>query len=263
MNDVLREITGIRSPFLDLHSNAHRVIKFHRLFFQSPPIVVISVPERGPREEYAMLTAAVRGLTDEFKLKVLVDGTPDSIPPDTLATKRQVVLFVHDMRQDQLESIAGYNKLVTFMRENKINDGVWEALGGNPASYISLNSLYRGLVMDNAPKDAIVAAIKKHVYWVLMITLNKIVFDCSANTKSLIEMLRRRKMTRIELTELIANGYSFDYPNMVFRKATRDYHCYIEPTSSAVSLIIANHPKSSSDLHRLVETLFTAKVDTK
>ena len=96
MDGVLRDVTGIRFSFLDLHSNARRVITFHRLFFRNPPIVVISVPERGPRENYADVTAAVRGLTDKFNLKVLVDGSPDSIPPNILTTERQVVLSVNE-----------------------------------------------------------------------------------------------------------------------------------------------------------------------
>ncbi len=263
MDGVLRDITGIKFSFLDLHSNARRVIKFHRLFFRNPPIVVISVPERGPREEYAMVSAAVRGLTDEFKLKVIVDGSPNSIPPDTLSTERQVVLSVNEMSQDQIESIANFNELITFMRENKINDGVWEVLGGNPAKYISVNERYIGLVMKNASKDVIVAEIKQHIYSVLLDTLTKIVLEGSANTRNIIEMFRERKITRIAKTELIPNGLSLDYPNKVFREVTYRVKCYIEPTSSAVSLIIANHSKDESDLTHLLETLFTPKADTK
>ena len=112
------------------------MIKFHQLLFRNPPIVVISVPERGPNQEYADISAAVRGLTDKFKLKVLVDGSPNSIPPDTLSTERQVLISVNEMSKDQIESIADFNELIAFMRENKISDGVWEVLGGNPADYV-------------------------------------------------------------------------------------------------------------------------------
>ena len=263
MDGVLRDITGIKFSFLDLHSNARRVIKFHQLLFRNPPIVVISVPERGPNQEYADVSAAVRGLVDEFKLKVLVDGSPNSIPPDTLSTERQVLISVNEMSKDQIESIANFNELITFMRENKISDGVWEVLGGNPADYVSVDMLYKSLILDSAPKDIIVEEIKKHIYLVLLSALTSIILKCSANTKNIIEMFRERKMTRIAMSELKADGVSLDYPNKVFRESTYRDDCYIEPTSSAVSLIISNHCKNKYDIHLLHEKLFTPKIDAK
>ena len=263
MDSVLRAITGIKFSFLDLHSNARRVIKFHRLLFRSPPIVVISVPERGPREEYAHVSAAVRGLTDEFKLKVLVDGSPNSIPPDTLSTERQVLISVNEMSKDQIESIANFNELITFMRENKISDGVWEVLGGNPAKYVSVDMLYKSLIMKNVPKDIIVGEIKKHIYSVLLSTLTSIILNCSANTKNIIEILRDRNITRIAKSELSANNVLLDYPNKVFREAIDGNVCYVEPSSSAVTLIISENIKYEKDIYLLHETLFTPKVDAK
>ena len=263
MDGVLRAITGIKFSFLDLHSNARRVIKFHQLLFRNPPIVVISVPERGPREEYADISAAVRGLTDEFKLKVLVDGSPNSIPPDTLSTERQVLISVNEMSKDQIESIADFNELIAFMRENKISDGVWKVLGGNPAKYVSVDMIYKSLIMDNAPKDIIVEEIKKHIYSVLLSTLTSIILNCSANTKNIIEMFRERNITRIAKSELSANNVSLDYPNKVFREAIDGNVCYVEPSSSAVTLIISGNIKYDKDIYLLHETLFTPKVDAK
>ena len=262
MDGILRDITGIKFSFLDLHSNARRVIKCHQLLFRNPPIVVISVPERRPNQEYADISAAVRGLADEFELKVLVDGSPNSIPPDTLSTERQVVISMNEMSKDQVESIARFNELVSFMRENKISDGVWEVLGGNPAKYISVNTLYKRLVMKNVPKDIIVEEIKKHMYLVLLSTLSKNILDCSANTEKIIGVFRDRKMIRIPKTELKADGFSLDYPNKVFREVTYCDNCFIEPSSAAVSLIISNNTKNNFDLGHLHKTLFTPKVDT-
>ena len=263
MDGVLRDITGIKFSFLDLHSNARRVIKFHQLLFRNPPIVVISVPERGLRQEYADVSAAVRGLVDGFKLKVLVDGSPNSIPPDTLSTERQVLISMNEMRKDQIESISDFNELITFMRENKISDGVWEVLGGNPAKYVSVDMLYKSLIMKNVPKDIIVGEIKKHIYSVLLSTLTSIILNCSANTKNIIEILRDRNITRIAKSELSANNVLLDYPNKVFREAIDGNVCYVEPTSSAVTLIISWNIKYDKDINHLHETLFTPKVDAK
>ncbi len=60
--------------------------------FKLPPIVVITVPERQAGEPYADVTAAVSALAGVFGLKVIVDGSPDSIPPELLTTRRQTVM---------------------------------------------------------------------------------------------------------------------------------------------------------------------------
>ena len=135
--------------------------------------------------------------------------------------------------------------------------------GGNPAKYVSVDMICKSLIMKNAPKDIIVEEVKKHIYSVLLSALTSIILNCSANTENIIGMLRERKSIRIAKTELSADGVSLDYPNKVFREATYRDDCYIEPTSSAVSLIISNHSKNKFDINHLHEKLFTPKVDAK
>ena len=123
--------------------------------------------------------------------------------------------------------------------------------------------LYKSLIMDNAPKDIIVEEIKKHIYSVLLSTLTSIVLKCSANTKNIIQMFRDRNIRRIVMSELEANNVSLDYPNKVFREAIDGNVCYVEPSSSAVTLIISGNIKYDKDIYLLHETLFTPKVDDK
>ena len=117
--------------------------------------------------------------------------------------------------------------------------------------------------MKNVPKDIIVGEIKKHIYSVLLSTLTSIILNCSANTKNIIEILRDRNITRIAKSELSANNVLLDYPNKVFREAIDGNVCYVEPTSSAVTLIISENIKYEKDIYLLHETLFTPKVDAK
>ncbi len=56
--------------------------------------MVIKVPEREIGEGYAQVTSAVRELADEFGLKVIVDGSPYSLPPTLIATKRETVVAI-------------------------------------------------------------------------------------------------------------------------------------------------------------------------
>ena len=48
--------------------------------------MVIRVPERESGEPYAQVTSAVRDLADLYGLRVVVDGSPNSLPPTLLAT---------------------------------------------------------------------------------------------------------------------------------------------------------------------------------
>ena len=61
------------------------------MIFRESPLVVITVPERSPGDKYADVTAATRLLIDKFKLRVMVDGSLNSIPLILLTTRQQEV----------------------------------------------------------------------------------------------------------------------------------------------------------------------------
>ncbi len=235
------------------------MINFHRFFFDAPPIVVISVPERGPNREYAEITAAVRGLTEQFKLKVVVDGSPCSIPSNTLLSSRQWVIFMNEMSRDQIEAIKEFQEVIRFMKKNAINDGVWEVLGGDAVSYVIVDTLYREMIMTNKPKDIIVAAIKQHVCSVLLRAYSAVI-SCGAHTNSIIKLCREQKTTQMEMLELMAHRAAWDGPDKVFRST---YDAYVEPTSSAVSLVICNRFNNNIDVIRWHEKLFAPKIQAE
>jgi hypothetical protein len=63
-------------------------IFWYRLFtFGRSPIIVINATERKVGQEYAGLTGAVRTLVDKYKLRVVVDGSPNSLDETLLRTK--------------------------------------------------------------------------------------------------------------------------------------------------------------------------------
>ena len=63
--------------------------------------MVIRVPERVGDAKYADTPSAVRYLADEFGLRVVVDGSPNSLPPELLRTNRELVMDVEPMSRDQ------------------------------------------------------------------------------------------------------------------------------------------------------------------
>ena len=70
--------------------------------FKRSPIIVIRVPERQIDEKYAQVTSAVRALADDFGLRVIVDGSHNSLPPELLATTRETVIDVETMSKEMI-----------------------------------------------------------------------------------------------------------------------------------------------------------------
>ncbi|RYH07974.1 hypothetical protein EON65_41280, partial [archaeon] len=138
------EVTGIRVRFFQLAANTQRVLFFYNFMFKRPPIVVLRVPERQKGQQYADVTAAVRALADDYGLRVVVDGSPNSLPPELLTTKRQRVHLVEPMPREMIESIPEYNEFVQTLRRFYLDNAVWQVLGGCPAEYLEI----RGLIAE-------------------------------------------------------------------------------------------------------------------
>ena len=135
MGKVVQEITNIRSPFFKLSSITRRVLWFYSFMGRSLIVVIqVSVRQRG--YPYASLTEAVRGLPDDFGLRVIVDGSLNSIPPEIMATGRELNFHVMPMEKDQITEIPELSKLIEFLRKHSLENAVWDVLGGSPTSAV-------------------------------------------------------------------------------------------------------------------------------
>jgi hypothetical protein len=255
MDKAMREITDIRMFNFSLLGSMKRVLWFYTLFLR-PPILVIRVPERQQGQQYADVTAAVRGLADEFGLRVIVDGSPNSIPPELQATKRQTNIFIMPMDRGMIESIPEYLNLIEFLREHKLDRAIWEVLGGSPQCYNILTEEVSMLKKNNYPTVQIVEAVKNHIHSILLKALNKNIAKSSSNTKQILKLFRELKVVKSSVSEIEANGFLLDYPNKVFREVETNKHFYVEPTSPAVKLIIAENISNNDDVAALVEKIF-------
>ena len=56
--------------------------------------------------------------------------------------------------------------------------------------------------------------------------------------------------------ELEAKGLSLDYPNKVFREVKSSGRRFVEPSTSAVSLIITQEIVDDDGVHHLLDELF-------
>ena len=222
--------------------------------------MVIRVPEREIGQNYADVTSAVRDLTDLYGLRVVVDGSPNSLPPTLLATKRETVIAVEPMTKEQIESIPEFKGLIALLKSHNLDEPVWKVLGGSPADYLKLEEAItdnKSSLSDTASEE-VVNQVKNHLQSVLSDSLNKNVVKSNFNTIQIIKIFREKKIIRIPVTELKAMGLLLDFPNKVFREVKTMEDWYIVPSSPAVSLIIAENIQSDEGVRELRDKLFKA-----
>ena len=214
--------------------------------------MVIRVPERQSGEPYAQVTSAVRDLADLYGLRVVVDGSPNSIPPELLSTKRETVIAVEPMSKELIESIPEFKDLIDFLKSHNLDEPVWKVLGGSPIDYLKLKKLVVKMSsLPNTASDEIVNHVKNYLQSVLSDTLYKNVVKSSLNTKQMINIFRERKVIKIPGTEL----EPLDYPNKVFREVKTMGRWFVEPYSPAASLIISENIQDDDGVYELLEKL--------
>ena len=218
--------------------------------------MVIRVPERQTGQNYADVTSAVRALADDFSLRVIVDGSPNSIPPELLTTERETVISVEPLSKEQIESIPEFKGLIDVLKSRNLEGPVWKVLGGSPAGYLKLKQLVVKMSLPDAASDEVVNQVKNHLQSVLSDSLNKNVANSSFNTKQIIKIFRERKVIKIPKAELEGMGFLLDYPNKVFREVKTMEDWYIVPSSPAVSLIISENVQNGVGVRELRDKLF-------
>jgi hypothetical protein len=219
--------------------------------------VVIGVPERKIGEPYAVVAAAVRDLTEIYGLRVVVDGSPNSLHPGLLATKREIVIDAESMSKEQIESIPEFKGFIDFLKSHNLDESVWKVLGGSPADYMKLKVVIADnqWFLSDTSYDMVVNQVKNYLQSVLSDSLNKNIANSSTNTQAIIEVFRNKKVNKIPMLELAAIGLLLDYPNKVFRKVNISHDCFVEPYSPAVSLIISENVKNNDGVYELLEKL--------
>ena len=219
--------------------------------------MVIRVPERQTGEPYAQVTSAVRDLADLYGLRVVVDGSPNSLPPELLATKRETVIAVEPMSKEQIESIPEFKELIDFLKSHNLDEPVWKVLGGSPADYLKLKGTINKdkLTLSDTVSDELVNKVKNYLQSVLSDSFNKNVLNSSSNTKKIIQIFKKKKNTKMPKAELEALRFLLDYPNKVFREVKTMGRWYVEPSSPAVSLIISENVTDDDGVFKLLEKL--------
>ena len=147
VSSALASVAGVRSSLWDPRPSALRVLWWYR-WLLPPPIVVLRVSERPAGEPFAQTAGAVRSLVD-YGFRAVIDSSPNSLEPGTLATLRQDAIELGPMPRALLFSLPEHAALHGALREAGLEDVVWAVLGGVPAHYTALRDKLRRA----APKD--------------------------------------------------------------------------------------------------------------
>jgi len=147
VSSALASVAGVRSSLWDPRPSALRVLWWYR-WLLPPPIVVLRVSERPTGEPFAQTAGAVRSLVD-CGFRAVIDSSPNSLEPGTLATLRQDVIELGPMPREMLFSLPEHAALHVALREAGLGDVVWAVLGGVPAHYTALRDKLR----EAAPED--------------------------------------------------------------------------------------------------------------
>jgi hypothetical protein len=106
IKNTLQRLTRINFDFIPPFYSAKRVVFWYSLFTCGrSPIIVINAAERKVGQEYAGLTGAVRTLVDKYKLRVVVDGSPNSLDETLLRTTRQSIIDIKPMPKEMIWKI--------------------------------------------------------------------------------------------------------------------------------------------------------------
>jgi hypothetical protein len=254
IDQVLRNLTNVTVTAFSAPHSARRVLFWYRLLFIKPVIVVLKVPERQSGEKYSQLTSTVRELTDTYGIKVIVDGSPNSIPPELLTTSRDLALPVYPMTKEMIESIPEYADMIAFLKKHNLFGVAYDIIGGVPARFEHFLDVIPTTYTGTSEVAAAISTIKGRLQSQMADEL-RLCERASHNTKQMMSWFEKVKVTEIPTAELMAEEFMVDYPNKVFRESKKDNRWVVAPANPCMGLIIREQLKNSEDIRNFIDRL--------
>ncbi|KAI3632709.1 hypothetical protein MIR68_009251 [Amoeboaphelidium protococcarum] len=251
INAVLRDVANVNYGPWNPRSNAARVLWWYRRFAISPPIAVLNATERSPGEAYAGLTGAVRTLKEKYGLRVIVDGSPNSLPPSLLSTERQRVLVIQPMDWETVQKLEQCKPALEWINSAGLEKAVWAVLGGVPAKYDRLVNVIMESKLDPSKDlrvvigDFLVDEVKKAMKSVTEAT------EAFPDMKKILELLDAElKVPRKALAE---NNLQRPILDEILREIERDGKFVLVPASGAISLVLRHKLSNAPSLDELLK----------
>jgi hypothetical protein len=197
IKNAIQELANPPFKFMNPLKSAPRVIMYYRLFtLGRSPIIVINATERKVGQDYAGLTGAVRTLVDKYKLRVIIDGSPNSLDETLLRTNRQRVFDIKPMDKEMVWKIVQLKDLFKYAKEAGLEDTVFAVLGGIPSKY---EELWDNSMIDlEAGRDAR-EVIGAHLCAAIYATINLVIDSKSqaVDMKEIIKMFAKDNSSKL------------------------------------------------------------------
>ena len=135
---ALGAVANVPNTSTSVNYAGPRVIFWYQLMFRHYPLVILNINERSPHDPHANFAEAAKTSTYNYRLRVLVEGSNNTLPDELFATKRGRSIDVVEMDQGTVESISEFKISITSLREADLADVVYHIIGGVPADYDAL-----------------------------------------------------------------------------------------------------------------------------
>jgi hypothetical protein len=141
---ALGAVANVPAKFTPVDHSGPRVIFWYQLMFRHFPLVILNIKEKSPNKPHAEIAEAARTLSSDYQLRVLVDGSNNTLPDELFVTMRGHFVDVDEMDQETVESIPEFEIFITSLREADLADVVYHIIGGVPAHYKWLRDVTAG-----------------------------------------------------------------------------------------------------------------------
>ena len=254
IKNTLVELASPPFKFMDQDKAASRVIFWYRLFtLGRSPIVVINATERRVGEDYADLTGAVRTLVDKYKLRVIVDGSPNSLDETLLHTNRERLIDIKPMTKEMVWQIGQIQDLLKYVKEASLEETLFAVLGGNPSRY---ERLWENSMFDlHSGRDAR-EVIGGHLCATVSAAIKLVNESCGHDATGTAKLIKLFQETRIfTKSTLVTNQLQRPIPDKVFREVEREGIYVLIPASRAIGIVLQHGLSEKPTLNKLEELI--------
>ncbi len=154
---VHRQIGGYRA--LGKSDGDAKRVMFMFKVFGARPTVVFRVRERSAGDKFAQITSATRTLVGEG-YRIIIDASPNSVEPEAMTTKRQLLLEMEEMSREVMLREAEFEAMFERLQKVALDELVWQTLGGVPASISKLANELKG-VSDELVRPIVEKVVKR------------------------------------------------------------------------------------------------------
>jgi hypothetical protein len=253
----LTAITRMRYGFFDKTDSARRIATCYKFFFRHRPTIVISAAQRNLDQPFAQIPQAARDL-GYLGFNVIVDASDHSFPKEGL-TKREDYLEMIPMKKDMIEDIPQFNDLIKYLKSIKMDEVVFETLGGIPLNYEELEKKWTtSLYIDKQAQETVVKAVLVEYVSKAIDSRNALKNKCPAITEFLEQF---KGKTELAAEPVLAKVGNADFRE-VFRSVRKmdsngETESFLVPSTAAMKIVLYSGLNKSSfeKIHAIVQQM--------